>query len=112
MPAAKSKLERKGILVLCLTVMICIVATSGNAQKGGVLLPDYYPKKFDGFGRIDQIGHDLIIIDERQLQLAENITFHTPQDEFASKRDFKPKMFVGFISNSKNEIISIWYIKK
>ena len=112
MLAVKTKLKRKGMLVLCLAVLICVVATSGSAQKGGVLLPDYYPKKFDGFGRIDQIGDDLIIIDERLLKLAEDTTFHTPQDEFASERDFRPKMFVGFITNSKNEIISIWYIKK
>jgi hypothetical protein len=111
MPAAKSKLEKMGILVLCLTVMICITVTSGYAQKGGVLLPDYYPKKFDGFGSIDQIGGDLITIDERQMRLSKNITYHTPQYEFASKRDFRAKMFVGYIVNSDREIVSLWIIK-
>ena len=88
------------------------MGTAGVAQEKGVILPDYYPNKFSGFGRIDQIGEKVIVLDERQMKLSNSVTFHTPQYEFASKRDFKVKMLVGFITNSTNEIVSIWLIKQ
>ena len=83
---------------------------NGRLYREEWKLPAFYPKGFDGYGRIDRIGDNEIVISDTQLKLARGITYATPTGS-GSKASFKARNLVGYIVNDKREIVSLWLIK-
>lgn len=107
------------------TILICIglalffanaVIPSGisHAQRGvkpEVVLPKNYPNGFDGFGRIDRIAKNEVVIDDTLIPLASYVLYHTPEEMDAPSYLFVPGKLVGFMKNSENAIESLWLIE-
>ena len=74
-------------------------------------LPDFYPRGFDGYGRIDAILKDRIIIADTGLKFSRIIRFATPRDTHAGISAFRVGDTVAYLLNEKHEIISLWYIE-
>ena len=74
------------------------------------VFPAYYPDGFDGTGYILRIASDEVVIDDSLYKFAPFVKYGTPTTEFASKGSFKVGTRVGFITNSNQEIISMWLI--
>jgi hypothetical protein len=79
--------------------------------KTGRALPEYYPDKFNGTGRIDRITVDQIVVDDILYRLSRNAEFSTPTTKHASRSSFRIGNRVGYITNENSEIISLWLIE-
>lgn len=90
---------------------ILIPATACLAQETTFQLPDFYPENFSGYGCIDSISADGVVIDDRLMRFSPAATFHTPQKGQASWLSFDPRYLAGYITNDDNEIESLWYIQ-
>lgn len=100
--------------VVVMAVML-LPAGAGLAQDGRskrVLLPDYYPDKFNGFGCVDFIEAKEVVIADSTFRLAPDVSFHSLDAFYASRSDFDENAFVGYVKNDKREIVSLWYIKQ
>ncbi len=104
-----------GIGLAVFFVSIVIPATAGHAQrrvKGEWVLPKDYPDGFDGWGRIANIAKDRVVIDDMVLRLSPSVVYRTPTKRYATSAYFKPGNLVGFMTNPKNEIVSLWLIRE
>ena len=79
-------------------------------QKEGVY-PKHYPDKFDGIGRIDRLSRNEIVIDDSLLRLSPHVIYSTKVKRHASRAWLKVGSFIGYKTDSKHEIISIWLIE-
>ena len=102
-----------GLAVFFLSAVI--PATAGHAQrrvKGEWVLPKHYPDGFDGWGSIVRIAKDTVVIDDTVLRLSPSVVYRTPTKMYATSAYFKPGNLVGFMTNPKNEIVSLWLIRE
>jgi len=107
-------------IILCIGLAVFFLGTAipagvSHAQtrvKGEWVLPKYYPDGFDGWGRIDSIESNKLVIDDTGLKLSPSVTYRTPTKKYATSAYFSPGDLVGFLLDSKGEIISLWLIKK
>ena len=74
-------------------------------------LPDFYPRGFDGYGRIDKIFEDRIIINDSSKKLSSSAVYGVPSSPHASKSSFQVGNTVGYLLDQRREIISLWLIK-
>ena len=74
-------------------------------------LPDFYPRGFDGYGRIDKIFEDRVIINDSSKKLSSSALYAVPSNAHASKSSFRVGNTVGYLLDNKREIISLWLIK-
>jgi hypothetical protein len=74
-------------------------------------VPKFYPRGFDGYGKIEAIENDGVIIDDTGWKFSRNIKFATPRDRHAGITAFSVGDTVAFLLNEKREIISLWYIE-
>jgi hypothetical protein len=110
---------RIGRLLICIGLALAVVSLSQPLQgtcaerqgKTGSTLPKHYPDKFSGIGRIDRITADQIVINDTLYPLSANVEFATPTRKHASRSSFRVGNRVGYITNEKREIISLWWIK-
>ncbi len=119
---ANNKISRARMrrMVLCIGLAaaflgISISAHVGSAQtrgKGEWVLPKFYPDGFDGWGRIDRITADTVVIDDTALRLSPSVVYRTPTKRYATSAYFKPGSLVGFITNASQEIVSLWLIRE
>lgn len=93
-----------GCLLLVLSVGSIAVA---EPEQG---LYPHYPTDFDGFGRVDRIGKDVIVIDDSLYSLAPGVTYATPGRRMALLSDVETGDLLGFILNSDGEISSLWLL--
>jgi len=77
----------------------------------GWVVPEYYPDTFDGTGRIGRIAVDEIVINDSLYRLSPNAEFATPAKQHALRAWFSVGNRVGYITNAKHEIISLWLIE-
>jgi hypothetical protein len=77
----------------------------------GWAVPEYYPDRFDGTGRIGRITVDEIVINDSLYRLSPNAEFATPTRQHALRAWFQVGNRVGYITNTKHEIISLWLIE-
>jgi hypothetical protein len=106
-------------VLICTAMAFCLVAgaipsTPCHAQrlvKPEVVLPAHYPNGFNGYGRIDAIDRDLVVIDDAAYRLSPTVTYSTPEFPNALIIDFPPGALAGFLTNGRNEIISLWLIE-
>jgi len=74
-------------------------------------LPDFYPRGFDGYGRIDKIFADRIIINDSSKKLSRSAVYGVPSSPHASKSSFQVGNTVGYLLDHQKEIVSLWLIK-
>jgi hypothetical protein len=107
-------------MIICTGLALCLVAwvipsTPCHARelvKPEVVLPDYYPDGFHGFGRIDAINRERVVIDDCVHKLSPAVTYGTPRSENASIADFRPGVVAGFLLNARKEVVSLWLIER
>ena len=95
-------------------VSVVIPADLSHAQKRykpEVVLPPQYPDGFHGFGRIDVLYEDRIVIGDLSIKLTPFVTYHTPTNMNSYSADFNPSDLVGWLKNLEGEIISLWLIE-
>ena len=73
--------------------------------------PDYYPEGFNGQGPIDRIAADEVVINDTLFKLSPDVEYHTRTTQNASSAWFDAGKFVGYITNSNLEIVSLWLIE-
>ena len=73
--------------------------------------PDYYPDGFNGHGPIDRIEADEVVINDTLFKLSLEVEYHTRTTQNASSAWFNAGKFVGYITNSNLEIVSLWLIE-
>ena len=78
--------------------------------KPEVVLPLDYPDGFHGFGPIDALNEDWIVIGDIFIKLSPFVTFHTPTKMNSHMDDFNTGDRVGYLKNSEGEITSLWLI--
>jgi len=107
-------------MILCIGLAVCFLSITIPASvsfaerrvKGEWVLPKHYPDGFDGWGRIDRITEDTVVIDDTILKLYPYAKYCTPTTKYATSAYFSPGNLVGYVTNSENEIISLWLIKE
>ena len=58
------------------------------------------------------IAAEEVVIDESLLRLSPAVTYTTLNSIMASSEDFTDGDLVGYLTNSEQEIISLWLIEK
>ncbi len=115
----KTSLRGMKHLVICVGVALFLVSMAlpaGVVQalqgfKEGSVIPEHYPNEFDEIGHVDRIELDEAVINDCLFKLSPGIKYHTPSIENASSAWFKEGKFVGYITNSRHEIVSLWLIE-
>jgi len=74
-------------------------------------VPDFYPRGFDGYGKIETIQKDGVVISDTGLKFSRQIQFATPRNRHAGIYDFRVGDTVAYLLNAKGEIASLWYIE-
>ena len=104
-------------LGLGLVLFLGVVATLPDNAYGrerkkewSGFLPKNYPKRFNGMGYVDSIALNEIVIDDIFYKLSPRVSYHIPNRGSASRGWFSVGKRVGFITNSKREITSLWLI--
>jgi len=104
-----------GIVLALILAGICIPVGAGAGEqkiKGEWILPEHYPAGFDGYGYINRIAAEEVVIDESLFRLSPAVTFTTLKSVMAVRGDFTDGDLVGYLTNSEQEIVSLWLIKK
>ena len=95
-------------------VSVVIPADLSHAQKRykpEVVLPPQYPDGFHGFGRIDVLYEDRIVIGDLSIKLTPFVTYHTPTNMNSYSAEFNIGDLVGYMKNLDGEIKSLWLIQ-
>ena len=104
-----------GIALALIIAGICLptgVSAGERKIRGEWILPDNYPQGFDGYGYINRLAAIEVVIDETLFKLSPAVTYTTPISLMAVSKDFTEGDLVGYITNSKQEIVSLWLIKR
>ena len=103
---------------LGLTMVFLLSAVPENVSyaQGGFMkeewkVPDFYPSGFDGYGRIDAIDQDGVVIADTVWKFSGGVRFATPQDRNAGISSFGVGDTAGYILNEEREVTSLWYIE-
>ena len=94
---------------------ICIpggVSAGEQKVRGEWILPAHYPAGFDGYGYINRLAAEEVVIDESLFKVSAAVTFTTLNSVMAVREDFRDGDLVGYLTNSEQEIISRWLIRK
>ncbi|MFC1495444.1 hypothetical protein ACFL6W_09195 [Thermodesulfobacteriota bacterium] len=76
------------------------------------VMPESYPEWFHGWGRIGYFEENELVINDMDYRVSPRATFHTPDDDYASRYIFTKGKMVGFLFDENGEIISLWLITK
>jgi hypothetical protein len=97
-----------GVFLLTIGMSLCI---DHHAWAREGIIDGSNPADFEGVGHIDSLKDDLIVINDMQKKLSRNATFYK-QGRIQTKRSsFSVGAKVGYITNSKGEIISLWLLR-
>ena len=103
---------------LGLAMVFLLTAVPGNSvyAQGRFMreewkVPEFYPRGFDGYGKIDRIGQKGVVIDDTVLKFSPRVQFATPKDRSAGIYAFSEGDIAAFLLNEEREIISLWYIE-
>jgi hypothetical protein len=73
-------------------------------------LPGFYPTGFDGYGIIDRIDSDEVVISDTLYKLAPEVTYNTLKRNNTSDAAFGTGRQAAFLFNRDREITSLWLI--
>ena len=106
------------IVCTALAVMFVLCAVPGNVShaQGRFLreewiLPDFYPRGFDGFGKIMEITPKRVVIDDTAWNFSRHVKYATPRNPDTFRDAFKVGDTVAYLINKDREIISLWFIE-
>lgn len=111
----------KQVLIACIGLAIfvgglCIPASVRCEEQKVIpewIMPKHYPPDgFDGYGYINRISKEEVVIDDQLLKLAPLVKYVTPANKIASSFNFEVGDLVGYLKNPEHEIISMWLIEK
>jgi hypothetical protein len=74
-------------------------------------VPKFYPKGFDGYGIIEKIEEDGIVMSDTSWQFSPGVRFATPKNRNAGIYAFSVGDTVAYLLNKDHEITSLWYIE-
>ena len=74
------------------------------------VMPGNYPEWFHGWGRIGYFEGNELVINDMDYRVSPHATFHTPDDDYASRYIFTPGKLAGFLFDKDDKIISVWLI--
>ena len=74
-------------------------------------VPNFYPRGFDGYGKIEVIEKGRVVINDTSWNFSRHIQFATPRDSNAGISSFSAGDTVAYLLNENREIISLWYIE-
>ena len=112
--------RRRSTLWVCLGLVMVFVlsAVPGDFSyaQGGFMredwkVPEFYPSGFDGYGKIDTIDQDGVVIADTVWKFSGQVQFATPRDRNAGISSFSEGDTAGYILNGEREVISLWYIE-
>ena len=103
-------------LVLAMVFMLSAVPGNFSYAQGRIMreewkLPDFYPQGFDGYGKIEKIEADNVVIGDTTWKFSRGIKFATPRDRNTGIHAFSEGDTVAYLLNAKREITSLWYIE-
>ena len=99
-----------GLALFFINLIPSSVVLAKGRFKPEWVMPAHYPDGFDGWGRIDRIAEDEVVIDDRSWPLSAFVEYHSPTAMNVSRYLFSSGNLVGYLMNSKREIISLWLI--
>lgn len=70
-----------------------------------------YPLRFSGRGGIDRVGDQELVIDDTLNKLSAGVMCNTPLVKNAPYSTLNEDDIVGFITNAKGEITSLWVLE-
>jgi len=112
--------RRKSALWICLGLALVLMVSAvpgdfsyaqGRFMREEWNVPKFYPRGFDGFGKIETIESGRVIIDDTSWKFARQVQFATPKDPNSGIYAFSVGDTVAFLLNESREIISLWYIE-
>jgi hypothetical protein len=74
--------------------------------------PEYYPRNFDGKGKINRIVSEEVIIGDREFQLYADVSFNTPNLQRCSRYNFEKGDYVGYMLSDEGDIVSLWRLNE
>jgi hypothetical protein len=83
----------------------------GRYMREAWRVPKFYPKGFDGYGKIETIERNRVVIADTTWKFAPGIKFATPGDRNAGIDAFSVGDTVAYLLNNDREITSLWYIE-
>ena len=99
------------IVVIGICLFLAMPALAGSKVfKGEWRTPQGYPNGFNGYGQLDQITPDVVIVDDIQLPLSPNATYHIPISRYTRPTSIKVGDRVGYLKDRHGRIISLWKI--
>ena len=66
---------------------------------------------FEGVGHIDRLGEDEIVIDDLQKKLTSRVKYYRVGRKHVNRSAFKVGDRVGYIANSRGELVSLWLLR-
>jgi hypothetical protein len=112
--------QRKNAFWMCLglAMIFMLSAVPGNFSyaQGRFMreewkVPDFYPRGFDGYGKIERIDQGGVVIDDTAFKFSRQTRFATPRDRHAGIISFSAGDTVAYLLNAEREITSLWYIE-
>ena len=101
---------------LAVAFVLCAVPENVSHAQGRFLreewkLPDFYPRGFDGFGKIVEISPKRVVIDDSSWKFSRQVKFATPTNPDTFRDEFKVGDTVAYLLNKNHEITSLWFIE-
>jgi hypothetical protein len=103
------------IALAFILVGVCMPAdvSAGDRKiKGEWILPKHYPAGFDGYGHLNRIDTEEVVIDDALMRLSPSVNYATPESVVAHMADFGEGDLVGYQTSSEMEVVSLWLIEK
>ena len=103
-------------LGLAMVFVLSVAPQNFSYAQGGFMrenwkVPEFYPSGFDGYGKIDAIDQDGVVIADTVWKFSGQVRFATPQDRNAGISSFSEGDTAGYILNEEREVTSLWYIE-
>ena len=98
------------IFTLTAALPVSPVFSERRLVKPEWVMPENYPKWFHGWGRIGYFEGNELVINDMDYRVSPRATFHTPDNDYASRYLFKTGELAGFLFDANDEIISLWLI--
>ena len=95
--------RRKGVILTALLLALVLIVSGAAAADGRRV-----PLSYDGFGVIDQIEPERLIINDSIKRLSSRVTFHDEQGRYVARTLFTAGTQVGYQMNKEGEVIRVY----
>ncbi len=108
-PVNKRRFQWIGILGVLLVTVYTLPSILPEARGGEGKAR--FAVQFNGTGRLDKIDKDYIVIDDRLIRFSPLARFYKGTRTTTTRSSFGVGANVGYVINSKGEIISLWLLR-